>query len=104
MLRRLLIILLAFSVFGYGGALAFDMHGSQAADPTHAVAGTDDLSGDQGHASDADHCCHGVTHLLGLGSSIAPGLHFDKLIPVAAHAADFHSFTPPALLRPPIAA
>ena len=102
--RRLLIILLALSVFGYGSALAFDMHGSKATDPVHATVGLDDPAGDQGHASDADHCCHGAAHLLGFGASIAPGPHFDKLIPVAADAADFHSFTPPALLRPPIAA
>ena len=103
MLVRILKIWLMVSIFGYGMALAADVHGELAADSIHLSADSTDLSGDPADDSDCTHhCAHGSSHLLGLNcASGIPGMGSRSIL-LTDYLLSWYSFSPPSLLRPPI--
>lgn len=104
MFRRVLMLWLIVSVFGYGMALAADVHGNALSDPAHEVVGHPGALDAGGASPGCDHCCHGLAHLLGLGGTQALSFLPLQYLPETPSAVHFCSFVPPSLLRPPIAA
>ncbi len=104
MLRRILITWLVVSILGYGMAVAADVHSELATDQTHAIGDHTTNPSDTDDASDCDHCCHGVIHLLGLHSAEALNLTTDRSILLIPYLVSLTSFSPPSPLRPPITA
>ena len=87
MIRRLLALWLLVSLVGYGSLWAMDLHGAGVADhhsgqQSAGIADGDSRVGDGASmeltadqalesacASACDHCCHGMSHLIGLFGS-----------------------------------
>jgi hypothetical protein len=71
MLNRLLITWLMMTIFGYGMALAIDVHDVHSPELAHSMelaAGDHSSHADHDDAPKHDHCAHGSSHLLGLNS------------------------------------
>ena len=66
MIRRFLSIWLILSVFGYGVAMAAEIHSSFDQDHEHSIQDHLDKQNHDDEADNCDHCCHGSLHLLGL--------------------------------------
>ena len=108
--RRLLALWVLVSLLGYGSAWAMDLHealspmqaSGQFADVTTAV-----LPADRQHAPerapDCDHCCHGLSHLLGLSVSLSCVVPAASVSNGALLSVVFMSRFPAPDLRPPIA-
>ncbi|WP_456416701.1 hypothetical protein [Thiolapillus sp.] len=105
MLSRALKIWLIVSILGYGMALAADVHGELTADGVHLSANSADhpLSGDSADDSDCNHCAHGSSHLLGLNSTSGIPAMGSRGVSLSGYLLSWYSFSPPSLLRPPIA-
>lgn len=104
MFRRLLTLWLIVSILGYGMVLAQGVHDGASSDPTHEVVGHPGDLDDGGASPGCGHCCHGLAHLLGLGSTQTLSLPPLQHLPDTPYAVHFCSFVPASLLRPPIAA
>lgn len=104
MLRRLLITWLIVSILGYGMALAADVHNKQSTDHTHEIGHNTAHPADVDDASDSDHCCHGVIHLLGLNQAEAIKLSADHAVLWTPYPVSSVSSPPASLFRPPISA
>ena len=102
MLRRLLITWLIVSILGYGMALAADVHNEPATNQTYTVDDHAENPSDTDHANSCDHCCHGVSHLLGLSCANPISLAADRSLLRTPYAVSLISFPPPSILRPPI--
>lgn len=102
MLRRFLITWLVVSILGYGMALAADVRDEMATDQTHVVSDQGTNPGDTDHANNCDHCCHGVSHLLGLSGANTINLAVDHGLLRIPYSASLNSFSPSSILRPPI--
>ncbi len=99
MFKRLVALLLVWSILGYGLAVAADLHGELGVD----VAATADLPSADDHAGDGcGHCSHGASHLMGLHP------HFGLPVPTVRRTAFVTQREPLShrlqrpLLRPPI--
>ena len=95
MLRSLLIVWLLISNLGYGMALLSDVHGGASLNtdtlsPHHLSHATDHLDTED----ECDHCCHGLTHLLGL-------IKTDSLGPTVTQATIATPYSPPFTAPPP---
>ncbi|WP_457676309.1 hypothetical protein [Thiolapillus sp.] len=101
MLRRFIIIWLVLSIFGYGVALAADVHGEQAAEIGISLDHGDDDGGNHDDTG-CHHCSHGISHLLGIRSEPGFSLNQGSRVLVGTASASFDSHSPPSLLRPPI--
>jgi hypothetical protein len=77
MLKKLLLICLLISTFGYGMAWAFDGHW----DAPQTQADGDNPAPDHHNDNNCDHCCHASAHLVGMAADISNGLpaNRDKL-------------------------
>ena len=128
MSRRLIALWVLLSLLGYGTAWAWDMHESPVgagaltqakADATMitgavsdavadaidgAMAGAlhSDLPGDHASGPDCDHCCHGLSHLLGLSRSLSVLVRPAAGSVQLAQAVVFNSRVCSPDLRPPI--
>ncbi len=100
MLRRLLVCWLLISIQGYGLALAADLHG-QSHDQTAACAVTHQGDAGAAHASDGDHCNHGLFHLLGLPTMPLEGSNNLSCGVVTSVVPDPTLVFHPPRLRPP---
>lgn len=103
MLRRFLIIWLTICILGYGMAVTAHIHDESPTDSIHAVDKHVAHHGDTEDASNSDHSCHGIVHLLGLNNTATINSVIDRSIHKVPYAASASSFFPPSLLRPPIA-
>jgi len=103
MLRRLLSLLLILSIFGYGLALAVDLHGNSPEDPVAAMHPLADSASHQQGMDDGDHCSHGAVHLLGMERRLALDLASAADTHAGCYRDDSTSFSPAPFLRPPIA-
>jgi|UPI000761A84A hypothetical protein len=104
MLRRLLITWLVVSILGYGMALAADVHNELSTDQTHTIGDHATNPSDMDDASDSDHCCHGIIHLLGLNRAEAIKLSADRGVLRTTYPVSIVSSPPTFLFRPPISA
>lgn len=105
MLRGFLIVWLIVSNLGYGVTLLADVHHSTDQDSNHNH--TYLLGLDEDHAEntdDCDHCCHGLTHLLGMVGTALPGPRNNATRQIAVYTAWFSLPPPHKPFRPPIAA
>ncbi len=101
-LRRVLITWLIVSILGNGMAVAADVHNELASDQTHTLDDHAANPGDTDNYDDCDHCCHGVTHLLGLNSATALSLTTNRGIILTPYSIFLASFSPHSPFRPPI--
>ncbi len=101
MLRRFILIWLMLSIFGYGMALAADLHGELSADMGISLDSTGDEDGSHDDTG-CHHCSHGTSHLLGLNTVSCFNIYEGGKVLASAYRVSFDSFSPPSLLRPPI--
>ena len=101
MLRRFILVWLMLSIFGYGMALAADVHGELSADIGISLDNADDDNGSHDDAG-CHHCSHGVSHLLGLNTVPCFNIHEGGKVLASTYRVSFNSLSPPSLLRPPI--
>lgn len=105
-LTRLLSIWLIVSILGYGMALAGGRHAEPAdhSGHVHALgAGTDNADHTQA-PNDPDHCCHGISHLLGFTTEMAAAEQPASPHHASARSPAFYSTISLPDLHPPIAA
>lgn len=105
MLTRLLITWLMMTIFGYGMALAVDIHNVQLPELAHSMdlhAAADQSShADHDDSPRHDHCYHGSSHLVGLNSA----LYIDFMLELESgqffYSESPVSSPPSRFLRPP---
>ena len=101
-MRRFLIAWLVVSILGYGIVVAADVHVELSADHTHIIGDNTSNSADIDDTAGCDHCCHGISHLLGLNGSHAKMLTADCSHLSVPYTISLISFSPTLAFRPPI--
>ena len=107
MLRRLILIWLISSVFGYGIAVAFDHHDDVPSQQHEQMQSTEHSShghNDSNDDSTCGHCSHSAAHLLGLPHTVSVAIPDSRSQQLHSNSLFGYSISPPALLRPPIQA
>ena len=106
MLRRIIAIWLIMSILGYGTVLAADVHDETGQAESHAqiLADGDSQPEPMDQQTDSDHCCHGISHLLGFASQITISVVMASSPPVVFRSERIHFRSLSPAFRPPIAA
>ena len=102
-IKRIISLYLLISVLGYGFAVASDFHNQVIDTGEHSHLISDDAEHDDEHSSfnDPDHCCHGVSHLLGLVGVLSdtinqPAILVPQVFTVRRYSVDLKpDFQPP---------
>ena len=108
-LRRLLALWVLLSLIGYSSAWAMDLHhpllnGDESGQSSMLAAGSSaDQPAEHDSAPDCDHCCHGLSHLIGLSGSTAGIVMVTQTSTILIPSVAFRSHTLAPDLRPPIA-
>ena len=100
MIRRFLSIWLILSIFGYGIAMAAEIHSSFDQDHEHSIQDHSD-NRDHNDVDNCDHCCHGGLHLLGLHSNHRINVVENSKLNNASHLVNYVSPDTQRLNRPP---
>ena len=103
MLARLLKIWLIVSIFGYGLVLAADLHGELTLDHVVQLSDHDSSMDNTTDDGGCHHCAHGISHLLGLSYLGGISVPDARSCSSVSYMLCWSSFSPPSLLRPPIA-
>jgi len=107
-IRRLLALWVVVSLLGYSSAWAMDLHQSLSNDDESghssmlAAASGADQPTEHDSASNCDHCCHGLSHLIGLSGSTAGAVMAAQASTILPPSVAFRSHTRAPDLRPPI--
>jgi hypothetical protein len=104
MLRKIIITWLIVSILGYGMALAADVHNEVMADHYHVIDDNVTSSSDSTDNTDCGHCCHGISHLLGLCYNNTINQTTTRHLIETSYSVSLISFSPHVYLRPPITA
>ena len=101
MVRRIFILLLVFSVLGYGVMASADVHAFTVADHEHVDH--DEHSHDDPNVSDnCDHCCHAGMHNIGISLEQSADLFTNTHVMRSSYLTALINFSPQKHLRPPI--
>lgn len=93
------------TIFGYGMALAVDVHSDQSSEHSHSMefqyAGDQSSHADHDDTPKHDHCYHGSSHLLGLNSALHVDFTLELSNGISVYSESVVSSPHTRLLRPP---